>query len=140
MSELGDRSLVLELSKHAIARYGERVRPALSVPELEAELIHVLAHGQACTTPPPWLARGDQRSEAYLSLGDIVFPLVLDAWPGHALAVTCLARGTISPVSRRRRNAQRQARRRDSRGQPTDCPKRQAPSTADHFVLDKEER
>lgn len=113
MSLLDDRVLVVELSVHAIQRYRERVRPALGEPQLEAELVCVLLHGEISTTPPSWLSGGAKRSGAYLGLGDIVFPLV-HAGPDLMVAVTCLCRGTISPDSRGARNQRRQARcRRD---------------------------
>lgn len=113
MSTADGRALVVELSVHAIQRYRERVRPALGEPQLEAELICVLLHGEISTTPPPWLFEGAQRCDAYLGLGDIVFPL-MHAGPDLMVAVTCLCRGTISLDSRRARNQRRQARcRRD---------------------------
>jgi hypothetical protein len=113
MNTLDHRALVVELSVHAIQRYRERVRPALGEPQLEAELICVLLHGEISTTPPPWLSQGAQRCDAYLGLGDIVFPL-MHAHPDLMVAVTCLCRGAISPDSRHARNQRRQARcRRD---------------------------
>lgn len=104
MTEPADAKLTLELSVHAIERYRQRVRPSLWGPHLTTELTRVLHYGEVSTAPPPWLAQGTTRQGPYLTLGDIVFPLAIQQRPGHALAVTCLTRGSISPETGRRRD------------------------------------
>lgn len=102
-------------SDHAIERFQERCRPALSAPAAGAELARVAVLGQITSAAPSWHAcRAGETAEAYLLLGeDVVLPLVRigDAlW----LAKTCLTRGTMSDAARTRRN-NRKARFRAAR-------------------------
>jgi hypothetical protein len=116
-----DRTEV-SFSEHAIVRFRERCRPALSSAAAGIELERVAAHGRIVRTAPDWHALGAaQTAEAYLLLGDdIILPLVRiggSQW----LAKTCLTRKSMSAAARARRNdrkARSRAARRVRRSRP----------------------
>jgi hypothetical protein len=100
------------LTTHAIARFRERVRPALAWEQAEAEFRAVLSLAEEAPHPPAWLAgRERQSADMYLVLGDLVMPLARSAvTPGRWLVTTCLARGGISDLARKARNDRCQRR------------------------------
>ena len=113
-------AMCIEYREHAIERYGERVRIAVSLAAIERELRAVVAcAGQIVPIPPAW-APWDINDSAYLRIGeDIVFPLVVN--PDGLTAKTCLIRAWCPPSVRQARKARRRARRnrnhRDTRSQ-----------------------
>lgn len=110
-------AITIELSEHAIDRFHQRVRPALTWEEAEYELDRLTAYGEMVVEPPHWLAR-TQRQHAccYLLVGDLVLPLVPAYNDREVLcATTCIPRGALSDRARSRRNARRSTRARRRR-------------------------
>lgn len=103
--------VTVEYHRHAVERYGERVRPGCSSSTTLSQLRAVVAcAGEIAVEPPAW-APWDSRSSAYLLLGeDIIFPLRMRA-DGAYVAITCLTRGSLPPSVRAARNARRQRRK-----------------------------
>lgn len=103
-------AMCIDYGEHAIERYGERVRVAVSPAAIERELRAVAACvGQIVPIPPAW-APWDVNDSAYLTIGeDIVFPLVVS--PDGLIAKTCLIRAWCPPGVRAGRKARRHARR-----------------------------
>jgi hypothetical protein len=97
---------------HAVERFRERVRPGLTWDAAERELAQLLRAGEAKPEAPSWLADVQrQRADLYLIVGDIVFPLAAsEVRPGRWLVTTCIARGGLSGVARKRRNDRRRRR------------------------------
>src|SRR3954452_22560787 len=95
----------ISFTKHAIERFQERCRPALSIDAAGAELARIAVHGEVTGSAPAWHARRAATTcEAYLLLGDdIVLPLVR-VRDSEWVAKTCLTRGTLSDAARCRRN------------------------------------
>jgi hypothetical protein len=117
--------LVVEVTEHAIERYGERVRPSLATGQLESEVLHVVEQvGVICWQPLEWcLTSDDPTTIGWLNVGaDICFPLQFHRGKrGVLVATTCLTRGLLTEharaeMNRRARNRRRRraARRRDS--------------------------
>jgi hypothetical protein len=103
------------LTKHAVERYRDRVRPGLGLGAAEMELGRLALFGEIVAEPPAWFARGAaQRAPSYLLIADLVLPLQPASEPGYVVATTCLAKGSISAASRERRTLRRMQRR--SRG------------------------
>src|SRR4051794_25292553 len=106
------RSQELVLSDHAIARFHERVRPALEIEDAARQLVSLVELGALTLEPPRWIvmtAAGD----AYLTVGDIVLPLRADCRrPGTLVATTTLVRGSITAHPRRRHKQREQHRHR----------------------------
>lgn len=119
MSDFGGEGLaVIELSPHAIGRYQERIKPALSLEQAERELVLVLDHASVTHERPSWYSVEGEPSryqapvDAFLMLGqDISFPLRITS-QGHYAAITCVARSVLSPEARARANEQARRRRR----------------------------
>lgn len=124
-------TLDYHLTTHAISRFRERVRPALTWTHAEREFNHVLALAEATPHPPAWMAeRQRQHADLYLVLGDLVMPLAASAvTPGRWLVTTCLTRGGISDLARQTRNSRRQRR------QPTSDRRRER--TPPHLRLER---
>lgn len=97
--------MVVELSKHCVERWRDRVRPGLDVDSARRELVGVLgcAGGTVVDIAPDWsgLAAPDSRT-SYLVVGDDLV-LVLIELGDHLLAKTCVPRGSIAPWERMRR-------------------------------------
>lgn len=119
--------LVVEVTEHAIKRYGERVRPALGTSELEKEVLRVVHDvGQVSWQEPRW-AHFDQKIVGWIVVGpDIAFPLQFHrSRRGVLVAVTCLTRGSFGEAMREARNRtarirrQRRAARRRDRYMPS---------------------
>jgi hypothetical protein len=97
---------------HAVARFHERVRPALELKDAARQLESLANAGELTIDPPPWLAISHPPADAYLVMGDVVLPLRADCRrPGVLVAMTTRVRGSISAPSRRRRNRRRRPRR-----------------------------
>jgi hypothetical protein len=116
--------LVVEVTEHAIKRYGERVRPALDDSQLEAEVLRVVHDvGEVSWHPLGWCVADDAKTVGWIHVGpDIAFPLQFH-WSrlGVLVATTCLTRGSFGEDMREARNRRardrrqrRAARRRDS--------------------------
>ncbi len=105
----------IDLSRHAVCRYRERIRPALEHEDAHQDLRRLIKLGQVSTTPPSWLEqRAFQTAALYLVVGDVVLPLdPCRRDRSRLVALTCLARGGVSETARRRRNARRRRRPRD---------------------------
>ena len=99
----------IELSAHAVVRFQERVRPALSLRRAGEELRELILLGRITNTAPRWLAaRQQQRSAFYLVIGDVVLPLEPSRRDRSILvALTCIAAGCLSDASRAMRNRRR---------------------------------
>jgi hypothetical protein len=110
----------VELTAHAVQRYQQRVRPALSLEAAADELARVALVGEITTEPPTWHLRScAQVAPYYLSVADVLLPLTPHRGrPGLLVATTCLVKGSLSPDARRYRTARRRrsAARRRSRG------------------------
>ena len=105
-------TLLVELTAHSVARFHERVRPALSPAAAEDELARLLSFARIVPEPPTWLAAtARQSADAYAVVGDIVLPLVATG-NDVLVAKSCIPRGGISEIARQRRNARRQRRER----------------------------
>jgi hypothetical protein len=105
-------------SRHAVERYQERAFPAADLQLAQARLDALAPSARIASRPPGWLAEREvHRSELYLVIGDLVFPLVRAGEDGEErwFAKTCIARGGISEDARRRRNAVRVQRHRSRR-------------------------
>lgn len=102
----------VRLSRHAVERYRDRLRPALSLPAAKRELQRLAStQGVLVSERPEWCC-SDHGRGGFLLLGDdVCLPVALDA--GRvALALTCLVRGDLPEGERRRRNRRRAERRR----------------------------
>lgn len=100
----------LKVTAHAVDRYWERAVPACpDWTTARRHLLHVLqTAGDVHARPPRWAAAHDHldtladRATGWVVIGDdIALPLV-----GN-LVVTCVCRGGISDLTRRRRNETR---------------------------------
>ena len=103
----------ISLSRHAVERFQERFRPGLGLETAERELELMVLHGEISSHPPAWLV-GRMHSTAafYLILGDLVLPLEPCRRDREGLsALSALARGSLSPPARERRNQRRKQRR-----------------------------
>jgi hypothetical protein len=107
------QSLTVELSRHAVERFQQRVRPALGAPEAEEQLARLTLVADVTSEPPAWHAVAcAQWAPLYLVAGDVVLPLKAHAVEaGVFVATTCLVRGERSEDVRRRRRRSRVARR-----------------------------
>jgi hypothetical protein len=99
------------LSAHAVERFRERVRPALSIEAAEEELAHLVLAGEMVTRAPRWHTdRAAQEAPRYLLIADLILPLQPARDEGHHVATTCLVKGSPSDASRARRNRRRVGR------------------------------
>lgn len=110
--------MIVVLTTHAIRRYQERVKPALTRAQAADELERLLPLATVDDEPPHWLTEDNLHEDApghhvtawaHLSDG-VVLPLEHDI-AGDLLAVTVLTNGGLSPASRARRNARNHRRR-----------------------------
>lgn len=102
-------------SAHAVERFHERVRPALTSYQAAAELFRLMvAVGELSMAPPAWARRDEHDGAAWILLGpDIALPVE------HGMAITCIARSGYSEVARdhrtrAKRRAQQARRAKDS--------------------------
>lgn len=105
--------LVVEVTEHAIKRYGERVRPALEASQLENEVLHVIEDAGVITWHAPEWTNNDDAIVGWVMLGpDVALPLEFHRKKrGVLVAVTCLIRGSYGPVLREAANRQHRIRR-----------------------------
>ena len=106
-------TFTIHLTRHAIERFQERVRPALDLADAADELARLVLVADLIDRPPEWHARAcAQVAPWYLVIGDVLLPLKTRcSEPGELTATTCLARGEPSEnVRRRRRDRRRSAR------------------------------
>lgn len=101
---------LVTVAPHALERYIERVRPAMTPRQAAKDLRRlVAATGRVLDRPPAWAVRqrhGD--ITGWVALGeDIVFPVI-----GGCCIPTCLTRGGLSPAAVERRRV-KQARRQE---------------------------
>jgi len=97
-----------DLSRHAVERYNERVRPTLDLDQAGDELEQLRAEcGEWSEEPPYWVnLPDDYQADGWLRLGDgIAFTVERN------VVVTCLVRGGRSDIGRERRAKRRRARR-----------------------------
>lgn len=103
---VGSRWFVL--SAHAIERYCERVKPALEVPQVIAELERLFAATEATSVCPGWAPADGRHTDEWIVIADaIVFPVI------GPLIVTCLTRGASGERVRAARARARQDRSED---------------------------
>jgi hypothetical protein len=100
----------VRISDNAVARYVERLRPAIDTEAAHAELeTLMLQHGTVTDAAPSWTRDAQARSH-YVLVGDsIVLPLAHDH-RGRWAATTCLTSGTLTDVQRRQRADRRRRR------------------------------
>ena len=101
------------VSRHAIERYIERVKPAFSYGHALYELARLLPQAEVHRGVPCWLGENPaEDTDFYLVLCDsVAFPV------RGSLATTCIARGTFGPVQRAVRSQHNKWRRRHVRAQ-----------------------
>lgn len=103
----------IRLTRHAIERYVDRVRPGLGIPEAEAELEQLVRIGQVLADAPPWYHGNARKPAAYLVAGDVLVPL-----NHRGLALTVVVREPLRPdelAARREEKARRRRKRRYQR-------------------------
>lgn len=116
---------MIRFTSHAIDRYIERVRPALDPKDKAdrkrafAELRGLEGLGQIVPERPAWVSPSAiVEAKAWLTLGDVAFPLIpSDVGFGWACA-TCITRGTIAAgerAARKSRKARRGTKRRTAK-------------------------
>ena len=111
---MGENRVEVTLTHHCVGRFHERFRPALDQIRAREELEMLIDHGHITADPPGWMVeRMRQGADAYLIVGnDLVLPLVvIDPFGERMMAKTCISRGGISDVARRRRNERGRRRR-----------------------------
>jgi hypothetical protein len=117
--------VAVELSRHAVERYAERLKAGFELPPgaVAAELLRLAALGVVVEEPPGWCASPWATvSDFHLVIGDLVLPLAPHGRHADRLvAKTCLARGELSPEARERRRAGRRRRRPDRPGRRPRC-------------------
>lgn len=101
---------MIVLSTHAVERYRDRVKPALSVADARTEL-QVLLEGAGPPTERPPFAAGYGQGDAFVEVSDGIC-LVLVRHPDKLVAATCLVRCGLDPSRRARRKAIRRKKRR----------------------------
>src|SRR4051794_30143291 len=102
-------TFTIQLTRHAVERFQERVRPALQFADAEAELAKLALFGELFDRPPRWHADTcAQVAPWYLVIGDVLLPLKAHcSQPGEFVATTCLTRGVYSDDARHRRRERR---------------------------------
>lgn len=97
------------ITKHAIERYIDRVRPAFSFKQAEQDILKILGAGTYThqDEPPPWKPSEYAHVTSWLMLGDdVAFPIV------DGKLVTCLTNAGLPPSMRVHRNSVARSRRR----------------------------
>lgn len=99
---------LLRVRQHAVLRYQERVRPALSESELQIELERVLPGATLVYDRPSWCAPASSDGkwpDSWVVLTDaIVFPVI------DGFLITCLTRGEVGSKVRVERQDLRRER------------------------------
>jgi hypothetical protein len=100
----------IQLTDHAVLRFHERVRPALTRGQARAELERLAPVVEIAEEPPAWYRGDGPRTQGYGLLGnDIAFPLMFNGRVYYA--VTCVVRGAVGDDERRERNSKAQGAR-----------------------------
>ncbi len=102
----------LPITDHAVARYREKVKPALSPDACRAELGALIEQADKPVSEPPWPWPG--QAAAYLPIAPGV-ALALEPDGNKLVAVTCIARGTLPDKHRRDETKRKRQRRADKR-------------------------
>lgn len=114
----------IHLSRHAIERYRERVKPAFDLDACEAELERLVLMSEEAVEELDWEHDTGERADCYLILSDGIALALVHSSDRGFLAKTCLTRCGHSEQGKRFRNRRRRARRRFSqdraRGQDRD--------------------
>ena len=104
-----------QVSDHAIVRYQERVKPALTREQAKRELEALVGTAQGLgKEQSPWLTLSGAPVDAFLELSDGIIALVMDL-----TVITVLIRGGSHESVRKARN-ERKARRRRARRKSKD--------------------
>ena len=101
----------LRVSRHAVERYHERVRPSLSLDRAERELRRVVDVAVFAPRPEYASSLNIDPGNEWLVLGDVAF-LVRDG-----ALVSCITRGSIGDELRERRAERKRERRLERAGQ-----------------------
>lgn len=110
----------VRFTTHALERLGERCWQQPTVHFATSRLERLVPLAELAATPPSWLHSTTRSADAWLTCGDLTFPLC--AHGDVLVAVTCLTRGALCtsqdrrPRARARRLADRErtrARRHD---------------------------
>ena len=114
-------TFTIQLSKHAVERFQQRVRPGLAFADAEDQLAQLALVADLVAEPPSWHAAScAQLAPWYLVIGDVVLPLKPHWNDSDVLvATTCLARGERSEALRHRRRARRREASHRGRRHPT---------------------
>ncbi|MGA7396861.1 MAG: hypothetical protein WBW62_05370 [Solirubrobacterales bacterium] len=108
----GEPKLQVLLSEHAIERFRERFRPALSLAKAAVELRWLVGKaGTVSNRQPKWASiENEAAPDAFLTIGEDLI-LLLKLGNGRMTAVTCLCRGTIRKSERNKRRNGRRSRK-----------------------------
>lgn len=107
-------TMTFGVTDHAVNRYIERLRPALSFGAAKYELIGLIPQAQVATEGPDWDQTRVHDADAYLMLGDDVALVVK-----RKTIVTVLTKGWCGVAARKYKTAKhrkRKAKPRDKRG------------------------
>ena len=107
----------VSLSRHAVERYIERVRPALGFANAVDDLRGLLQRCGRRVDRPGWVAddaevdrHGEEYKDLWVALGEDVVFIVVKPERDIMVVVTCLARGHISDEARSYRGERRRTR------------------------------
>lgn len=102
--------LPIQFKPHAVERYRDHLRPALSVKDAEVDLQRIAAHARISWRAPRWLG-GSSRQDVtmFLTVADAAFPLAPSEDGTCLIALTCRVRGSLSASVRESRNRKRRA-------------------------------
>ncbi len=98
------------LSRHAVERFRERVRPGLNLPAAREALERLVAMSPVVAERPAWLHEDGEASDAWLEVTDAIV-LALRRCGASWHATTCLTRGGLDEGARQHRNRVGKARR-----------------------------
>ena len=103
----------IRISDHCVDRYIERVKPALSIEQAEADLERLVGLAGIAAEPPAWHEeRSLLESDGYVVICDeIALPLQRAHDAGVFVATTCVTRTSVSGKARAKRNHHKRSRR-----------------------------
>jgi hypothetical protein len=99
------------LSKHAIERYVERVKPALSFEQATVELHRLLEVCPIVDEPPVWVIWQGEPPVGWALVSDGICVPLSRHHSGQWMAITLTVRAACSPTHRETRKKHRQRRR-----------------------------
>lgn len=88
----------MRISEHAVARYQERVKPALGRDDALEDLVRMLALAERRPGAPTWVTSEQDADEWFVLADDIAFPV------RSGQVVTCLTRSQPGEVVREERS------------------------------------